>query len=92
MGLGCDQAMAFEDPPDGGDRGHLLEAASQVVGDAVGTGVVAGSGQLLAERQDGGLSFRPDLVGAGVRTPGARLDSRVAPFAKAAEQLEQPDA
>ena len=55
------------------------------VGDALGSGVVAGRGQLPAEAQDGGLNFGPALVGAGVGPPGKRLQRRIATFAEPAE-------
>ena len=53
-----DLALAAEDPPDGGRRGHLLDQRLEMVGDGASAGVVAGCDQLLAQPQDRGLDVR----------------------------------
>jgi hypothetical protein len=88
--LGDDEALALEDPADGGSRGQLLEAFGEVVEDGLGAGVEAGRGQLPAELEDGGLDLRIDLVWTRPRPVRARLEGGEATFSVAREQAEQP--
>jgi hypothetical protein len=46
------EAPAAEHPPDRGDRGHVLVAQPQLVGDRLGARVDAELGQLLAQGDD----------------------------------------
>lgn len=62
--LGCDESIALEDPPDGGDRGNYIELVSEVVGDGLRTCVISSGGELVAELEDQPLGFGVDLVGA----------------------------
>ncbi len=52
MRLWGDEAFALEDAPDGRDGGNLSKPLTEVVLDRLGTGVVAGSGQLAAQLDD----------------------------------------
>src|SRR5919202_4771492 len=44
-GLGSDQALPGQDPPDSGYRRHAFDDGPEVVGDGPGAGVMAGGGQ-----------------------------------------------
>src|SRR5207237_9753317 len=71
--LGSDQAVAFEDPPHGCDRGHPLDLANQMMGDGIRPRIVTGIDQLLAQSHDSGLDFRRCLVRTGTWSAGAGL-------------------
>ncbi len=70
---GRNEAIAFEDPPHGRDRGHVVDLAPEVMCDGLGSSVMSGGGQLAAKLADELLDFGFDLVRAGFRSPGARL-------------------
>jgi hypothetical protein len=69
LGLGRDQALALEDPPDSGGRGHGRQPLREVVEDGLGTRVVTRLAKLSAELNDLGFDLRTGLGGAGVRAP-----------------------
>lgn len=46
VGLGCDEALALEDTPDGCPRWQRGEAFGEVVEDGLGAGIEAGAAQL----------------------------------------------
>src|SRR5205823_4023729 len=70
-----DEAVALQDPPDGGYRGRLREAFGQVMVDGLRTAVVARRDQLGAEPQD-----------LGVGASGPWLQGPVAAFLEALEE------
>ena len=90
--LGRDQAVAREDPPDRGDRGELLQAVREVIGDGLGAGVVAGRGKLTPHLEDQGLGLRPDLMRTGMWPPRAWLERGVPALAVARHELIDPAA
>ena len=49
LGLRCDEAVTFEDPPDGRHRGRLADLLGEVVVDGVRAGVMACGRQLAAQ-------------------------------------------
>jgi hypothetical protein len=64
-----DQAVAFEDAPDGRHRRDLDQRSRQVEVDGLRSGVMTGLGQLAAELDDELLDFGLDLVRARLRSP-----------------------
>ena len=90
MRLRRHQALTLEDAPHGGDRRRFVEVALQPLGDALGTIVVAGLGQLAAEADDLGNYLVGGLLGVGTGPAGTRLEGWVAALAKALQELEEP--
>jgi hypothetical protein len=43
------QAIAFQDPPEGRDRRHPVDLADEVMGDGFGPGIVIAGDELLAQ-------------------------------------------
>src|SRR5207245_7154859 len=62
LGLGCDQAVTFEDAPDRRHCRHWFGATDEVVGDGLRAGVVTGLVQLLAELENVRLDAGRRLV------------------------------
>src|SRR2546427_5225131 len=62
VGLRGDEPVAFEDPPHGGDRRHLVDLAPEVMGDGFRAGVMSGCAQLAAELDDQVLGTRPSAA------------------------------
>jgi hypothetical protein len=56
--LGSDQAVGFEDPPDGRPRRCGSESQADVVGDGLGAGVETLVDQLPPQSDNGLLNFR----------------------------------
>jgi hypothetical protein len=91
VGLRCDQALALEDAPDGGDGGRVAELEAEVVSDGVRPAIVARRSQLVTPADDGRLDLRRGGVGAAVRSSGAGFHGGIAPFAESREELVEPE-
>src|SRR5260370_6561330 len=68
-----DESLAFENPPHRRCRRNLVDLAIEVMCDGLGSGVMPIGSQLGAKLDDQLLDLSSNLVGAGLRSPGARL-------------------
>ncbi|HUY57697.1 MAG TPA: hypothetical protein VMV12_07690 [Candidatus Micrarchaeaceae archaeon] len=70
VGLWGDQVLAFEDAPDGGHEGNVVECHGKVAGNGGRSGVLASLLKFPAQLEDGGSEPRVDLVRTRPRATG----------------------